>query len=516
MIARLISLLPQRTRTAITNSLLAGLAVPSKDPSNGNSIGSLNSTRDISPIERREAVSTHRLLRDRVPFVRGLINNFVDLALGVHGMLPIFKSGDDEYDARALAYYQRYTRRQTWDVTGQDNGASMQRLVLRTMMTDGEVFGLKIVDGFGKPQRQLIVTDQVGEQWGSSVSKPSLIDGIEYNAVNKPVRYWVTQYTPGDGYSRSASAVAKDARYVQHVYDRERATQKRGLPWGYTGLNHGLSTIDTGKLIEVTMKMNASLIATMETQDGNVANAFKGVLAAAKDHEAAATAPASDTERATRFIDVYGSQIPIFKVGEGMKLHHGRSAANEIEWLGWLAAQYSQGLGLPVEIIVGIATGSAATHANADIVQRKLQAAQSIITDDWNQPNAEHILANGILAYYFPDAMPGTEPLQPPSDVARYADITWRGPRGYQVNKSRDAKANADLVARGMMSMEEFWMANGEDPDKAERTVLSGTRRRYEAWLEAGFPEERFWQREFGPNVQAAMANTDQQPTSAA
>jgi capsid protein len=506
MISKLISWLPQRTRSNIVNALGAGLALPSGNPSQGRAMPAVSQTRDITPIQRREAVAAHRILRDRVPFVRALINAIVDLALGDQGMIPVFRSGDPEYDQRALAYYKRATRRQTFDVTGQETGASMQRLVLRSVITDGEIFGIKVIDGFGKSQRQLICTEQVGN---FAVGNTNIIDGIEYNTVMRPVRYHVVQLKPGNFNTLTYGTTTEpiDARDVLHVYDRERATMKRGLPWGYTGINHGIDTIDIAELLKTNVKLGAAVIGSVTTPTGDLPKTAQDLVAAATRAAAAGTAAATrptqkDTEPATRFLDIHGTMIPVFKAGEGMNFYNGRAAANEIEFLGWLAAQYAIGLGLPIENVVGIGTGSAATHANSDIVQRFLKCVQRIITDDWNQPSTENILSTGILAYSYPGSYPGVEPLQPPKDVARYADIQWRGPRGFQVNKTRDAKSNIDLIARGLKTVEEYWSENGEDPDEAEQHILQGRVRRRAAWLAQGLDEARFWQVELGTNAQ--------------
>jgi hypothetical protein len=494
----------------VINALGPGLGLPSGNPQQGRSMGTPSQTRDISPIQRREAVATHRILRDRVPFVRGLINALTDLALGDQGMIPTFASGDSEYDKRALAYYKRATRRQTWDITGQDNGASMQRLVLRTMITDGEIFGIKVIDSFGNTQRQLVVTEQIGSMWNST---SAIVDGIEYNSVHRPITYHVQQISERMGAEKSRPIAARD---IMHVYDRERATQKRGLPWGYTGLDNGINTIDINQLVMGTMKMNASVIGSMTTPTGEVPKAMEALLNAATAASAAGTAASTpdsqrDTTQATRFLDVYGSMIPIFKAGEGMTFMQGRTAANEIDFLGWLLAQYATGLGLPADIVVGIATGSAATHANSDIVQRFLKCVQRLIVDDWNQPSTENLLSNGIFAWYFPERFPGVLPLQPPNDPSRYADIQWRGPRGYQVNKTRDAKSNVELISRGLKTIEEYWSESGEDPLEAEEMVDKALERRRQRWLDRGWPEDRFWQREFGPNAQMPPAEQNNQ-----
>lgn len=499
------------------NALGPGLGLPSGNPSQGRSMGTPAQTRDVSPVQRNEAVATHRILRDRVPVVRALNNAIVDLALGDQGMVPIFKSGDPDYDARALAYYKLATRRQSWDVTGQDNGASMQRLVLRSVITDGEIFGAQILSPYGTTQRQLIVTEQIGGSYYQA--QAGLIDGIEYNAFKRPTRYHVNEATDSPWQTVKSKTRPIDARYMMHVYDRERATQKRGLPWGYTGLNHGIDCIDTAELLKATMKMNAAVIGTHTTPTGDPALSMHGLLAAARESATAGTAAAAsdtqkDTAQATRFLDVFGAMIPVFKAGEGMTFLQGRPAANEIEFMGWLLAQYAIGLGLPIDVVTGLGTGSAATHANADIVQRFLKGVQRIIVDDWNQPSTENLLSNGIVAYYFPDRFPGVMPLQPPRDPSRFSDIQWRGPRGYQVNKTRDAKSNIDLMARGLKTWEEYCAENGDDPVETRAAIDAGLEVRYNAWVAKGWPVDRFWQREYGtaaqplPPEQATTSNT--------
>lgn len=507
------SLVPDAWRKGIVNALGGNFDSSSDNPQRSSTVYfPLDSTKEIQPRERRELIKKHRMLRNNLGFVRGIINTTVRLSIG-WGMMPIPKSGDKDFDRRALAYYKRQTAKQSYDVSGQDHGRSMQRLVLREVITDGEIFGIKVIDGYGRPQRQLIKTEQIGNpdrQSGTDNWK----DGVLLNSLGRPLIYNVRQNSmPGSITPRSRPI---EARNMLHIFDRERAGQEHGLPWGYTGQNHGLDAIDLAAFEKIAHKFNTAVIGSMTTKDGAAPASMEAMLAAAARaaSEAGATAEGGEIKgkEGMRSIKLHGSTIPIFKTGESMNFFQGRNSATAIEMAGWLCAQYAQGFGIPVEMVVGLATGSAAVRGNTDIAGRFFEENQMLMIDDWCQPDYENIVGTGILAATYPRDFPLVEPLEPPRGWTGWDVCEWRGPKNVTVDRGRDGKLYLDLKRAGWMTDEEYWTLNGEDPEEMSLSIDDELVARRERWLARGLPEDMFWRREFGQNVPAGAGVEEKTP----
>lgn len=511
-IDKFISAVPDSWRKGIVNALGGSFGSASDNPSRTSTVWfPLDSTREINPYERVELVKKHRFLRNNFPFVRGMVKVSSRLSIG-WGLLPVPKSGNKDFDRRALAYYKRHTRKQSFDVSGQDNEARMQRLVLDETMVDGELLGLKVFDDFGKPQRQLIKTEQVGNPEGRPSSE-NWVDGILLNSLRRPLQYGIKQ-APLPG-SKDLRVRPVEARNVLHVFDRERATQTRGLPWGYTGLNHGIDALDIAAYAKISKKLDAAIIGAFTTPTGEPPKGLEALLASAQEaRSASAPAPAATsperTKEATRFVDLHGSMIPIFKAGEGMNFMQRNGTVDTIAFLGWLAAQYAQGFGCPVEFVVGLMSGGANVRGNSELAGRFFEDCQMLVIEDWCQPNWENIVGTGILAAQYPRDFPLIEPLEPPPGFAGWDAVEWRGPKNISMDKGRDGKVFLEMKRAGWMTDEEWWTQSGEDPDDMPVKIDQELADRRDRWVNVlKLPEDKFWLREFGSNVAQNPAKED-------
>lgn len=499
-----------RLRGSIIKALGGNFNSASDNPQRTSTLAfPFDSKREINTQERRELVKKHRSLRNNLGFVRGMVNTTARLVVG-KGIMPMPKSGDADYDRRALAYWKRKTKGQTFDVTGQDTEVALQRLVMREMIVDGEIFAVRLFDAFGNPQRQLIKTEQIGDPTGRS-SKENWHDGFLLNSLRRPLKYSILQEPlPGQPGRRYVPVEARD---IQHVYDRERATQLRGLPWGYTGLNHGIDVIDIAAFEKVAHKINSAIIGSMTTADGKTPQNMDALLAAAMAASTGVqgdTKAAKDTKQGARYLDMHGTMIPIFKAGENMQFFPSRNSINTVEFAGWLLAQYAQGFGAPVEWIVGITAGGANVRGNNDLGARFIDDCRRILVDDWCQPNWQNIIGTGLLASLYPRDFPLIEPLEPPRGWDGWDTVTWRGPKDITVDRGREGKLYIELVRSGMMTKEEWWTLQGEDPDEAEDAIAIQTAKDLQRWKDQGLPEDMFWRKMFGQNLPAAPVKPGQ------
>jgi capsid protein len=506
MITLPISRLQQRANAIRERAHGAAIApvVNQFDGSNDNSQRSstvyfpLDSRMEIRPHDRREMVKKHRSLRNNLGAVKALIDTIVRLSIG-WGLQPVPKSPDKDFNRRALAYWKRNTKSQNFDVSGQDREPAMQRLVLRETITDGEIFGIKVFDAFGKPQRQLIKTEQIGDPPGKNPTD-NWQDGILCNSLGRPLKYCVLRdATPQNPYIKRGEQI--DARDILHVYNRERAHQRHGLPWGYTGLNHGVDILDIAAFEKIAHKLNTAIVGSITTPTGEAPASMKALLQAAT--EASAAGSTRDTADAVKHLDLHGTSVPIFKTGEGMNLFlQGRNSINTTEFAGWLIAQYALGLGLHVDVVTGMMQGGTAVRGLTELSGRFFEEVQTLMVDDWNQPNWENVIGTALLADAYPKDYPGIEPLSPPQGKTweGWDSVEWRGPKNITHDRGRDGKLYLEQIRAGVMTHEEFWTANDENPEEMQAKATEEVRARLDAWIAAKLPEEMFWRRELGQN----------------
>lgn len=110
--------------------------------------------------------------------------------------------------------------------------AALQRLMIRTVITDGEFVALKVEDprlphGFAL---QVLDPDQIDEAENrpAGAGQRAVVLGIEVDADGRPARYAIWDRHPSLP-GREKQWIAADR--VVHVFKRVRAGQLRGIPW---------------------------------------------------------------------------------------------------------------------------------------------------------------------------------------------------------------------------------------------------------------------------------------------
>ena len=186
--------------------------------------------------------------------------------------------------------------------------AALQRLLIRTVITDGEFLARKVIDprlphGFAL---QPIDPDQLDEteNRGAYGDTKAVVLGVEVDGTGKPTRYAIWDRHP------SLSGRTKQwipANEIVHAFKRVRVGQLRGIPWFAPAL--------------VTWKLGSRYTE---------AELYQSLLAAAqggffvnKDGTAASPEPPKDAN---------GKAIPLeLEVIPGM----GRQLPNGLEWQAW-------------------------------------------------------------------------------------------------------------------------------------------------------------------------------------
>ncbi len=241
MFGRIMSKLGYVKKAAARNFKAAdtGRLVASWNPTNISSDGILR--YQLSKLRARS-----RDLSINNPYMKKFVDMVLINVLGATGInfqskIKLADGSFDELKNREIearwAFWGK--RRNMPDVTGLLSWSGIQRLVLRSVVVDGEVF-IRKIRGFGNDcgyALQILEADYVDETYNVDLADGRKIRlGIEFDVWGKPIAYHVSKQHPGDlmyaagSYGKSERIPAED---MIHLYIPLRPGQKRGIPWGY-------------------------------------------------------------------------------------------------------------------------------------------------------------------------------------------------------------------------------------------------------------------------------------------
>lgn len=180
-------------------------------------------------LEKNNAVARH--------FLRMLHTNVI----GPHGFRHRARVRDNSGNLNARLNrtiedgWARWARRPTID--GRGNLNSLQRLALRTVARDGEVFirkwrGFDNEFGFALELIDADLVDELLNAWGTETGDSSIRMGVEVDAYRRPIGYHIwnrPELATGYGPPRERKRIP--AAEIIHLYDPDRVGQTRGPSW---------------------------------------------------------------------------------------------------------------------------------------------------------------------------------------------------------------------------------------------------------------------------------------------
>lgn len=177
-----------------------------------------------------------------------------------------FSNGDlDNYANKVIAdAFYDWGVKKLCDVTSQMTYVELLKMIVRSVITDGEIFVLILRGDYNKYgiTLQLIPADLVDDSYNvdRTAQGTTIIMGIEKNLTGKPLAYYINQPYVG--------RVRIDAADMIHIYRKERLDQTRGLPWFLSSLST-LRHLD--KYIEaevIASRVAAAQMGVIETEAG--------------------------------------------------------------------------------------------------------------------------------------------------------------------------------------------------------------------------------------------------------
>lgn len=206
--------------------------------------GWLHALRSKDEEIRKDAValrSNCRRLANNNPYMRRYLRALGDHVVGPSGFTlqsnyaTKAKSRRDPYASRNEDAFARWGRKGTCTVCGKQSWLDVQRLWVRTMAMDGEVF-VRIVRGYPNEfgfALQFLDADLLDHTYTvvGGKGQNAIIMGIEVDTYGRPIAYHFTDPVDARTSYPRGRRLRIPAADILHGFDPDRALQTRGVPW---------------------------------------------------------------------------------------------------------------------------------------------------------------------------------------------------------------------------------------------------------------------------------------------
>ena len=138
---------------------------------------------------------------------------------------------DEELNRQIEDLWNEWCRARNCDITGQQSFQEMQAMAVRRMQVDGGIIFVKVYSP-GVVVPFCLQAREVDELDTSMNSLPGMgrnrvIGGIELDQFNKPVAYWLKQFTPDGFWTGKSDRI--EAKNVIYLWKKTRPTQIREM-----------------------------------------------------------------------------------------------------------------------------------------------------------------------------------------------------------------------------------------------------------------------------------------------
>lgn len=171
-----------------------------------------------------------------------VVNNVVGAGIGMQAQVrPQYRARlDDRTNSAIEEAWDAWCRAENCHTGGVLHFADLERMVMGEIFEAGEVFIRKHMGAFGRSQVPLALEIIEAERIADDYLLPEGVNpdfyrmGVEVDAFNRPVAYWVRKRHPGD--IRANQSLSSDrlervpADQMIHLYIAERSPQTRGVP----------------------------------------------------------------------------------------------------------------------------------------------------------------------------------------------------------------------------------------------------------------------------------------------
>lgn len=359
--------------------------------------------------------------------------------------------------ARAMEIWKQWGETTQCDAEGQHDFYGIQRLVMHTIVESGEVLVRRRLrrpeDGLAVPMQLEVLEPDYIDTSKDNITLPNggrITLGIETDAIGRRVAYWLFEQHPGGNTFIGAASRRIPAENILHIYDKERAQQKRGVSW-FASVDKRLHDFDEYEDATLMKQKVAALMAAFVTDEGD-----GGGLGDDSEGDDQATGLPVDTLDPGAIITLPpGKEVTVATPPQASDYQ-----PFSIAQLRGIAA----GLGIPYEALTG--DFSQVNYSSARMAWNKYNRHIEV----WRWLMLIPQFCAAVWSWMLDVAELAGEPIE-------NAPAEWTPPAMPVLDPYEEGKALTQDVRAGRMTPDEMVRAQGNDPEQHWKNYASSFKR---------------------------------------
>jgi len=211
------------------------------------------------------------------PYAENAIREIANNMVGT-GIMPKPLGLPKTVEKRLKKEWKAWAESTDADYDGHLNYYGIQHLAARTIVESGEVIIRKHInpdpDLIFPLQLQVLEPDFIDttKMSTSQVDGGYILYGVEFNAKNKIVAYWLWDKHPGDSTGFAYKSNRIPAAEIIHVFEKKRPGQFRGVPFGHSAMMRlkDLDDYEDAQLVRQKIAACFTVFVTDNEGTGNV------------------------------------------------------------------------------------------------------------------------------------------------------------------------------------------------------------------------------------------------------
>jgi len=371
------------------------------------------------------------------------------------------QTGDKELDKHLWELFNAWaTDPSECDAAATDDFSEMSDLVFRSMLVDGDIFGLALKDG----RLEIMEGHRCRTPSGK---KEQIVHGVEMDKTRRPEVYHFTQddinpngfITKRTGFSPVQARDRDGLPLVFHVAKRKRKTQTRGVS-AFAPVFDVMGMFEDLQFAKLVQAQVVSCIAFMRTR---VESAFPGAPVVAGAGQTGSRETETQTDGTTRTIDGIAPGMQI-DCAPGEKIEGFSPNVPNAEFfqhVRLILQMVGVNLGVPLVMVLMDAsdTNFSGWRGAVDEARRGFRRNQQLMVRRWHTPVYRWKLVQ--FAEKSPDLTKRMKEMG-----AAFFNHRWNTPNWPYIQPKQDAEADAYRVAQRLTSPRRLHNERGQDVDE--------------------------------------------------
>ena len=402
---------------------------------------------DVTGFDRERLMRLSRYLYNNVPLVRGMITEKARYVAGGGGIRPQARSGDEQWDAAAEAFFAQWSR--VADIQGRYSWREMVRLASIAVDRDGEIFFRTAQQSTGYPALEMILAHRIADD-PNVIYKPNgigratgqrVIDGVVVNADMRPIFYRRVLGDDGD-VPQSLDFEDIPATQMIHLGEASAGDELRFVTPMAPSINHLRDLQDAISFEKMALKINSYVALAIKSSNPQGADFFGESQSVAN--------PDGTSEMTVESLGTTGGAIPRLGMGEDLVAwNSNRPSQNFREFCDLLLREVCLNIGVPWEFAARPAdAGGAALRAVLVRAQRTFEQRQALLIDRLCSRVWAHVISLGMQRGLIPQN-------------ENWWRVEWQRPAAASVDYGREAQANLNDVRAGLRTYSEDYSERG-------------------------------------------------------